>query len=44
MAKYYRMLIQNTRTGEKKTYVSVHQGASPGLLWKCIGVLGYYEK
>ena len=43
MVKYYRMLIKNNRTGEKKTYISNRQGAAPAG-WTCIGVLGYYEK
>lgn len=41
--KYYRMAIRNKRTGEKDTYVSVHQGAAPAG-WECTGVLGYFEK
>ena len=44
IVRFYRMLIQNIKTGEKKTYVSQHQGGSPGFPWKCVGVLGYYEK
>lgn len=41
--KYYRMAIKNKRTGEKNTYVSVHQGAAPAG-WECTGVLGYFVK
>ena len=43
MMKYYRMAIVNLKTGEKDTYVSVHQGSAPPG-WKCVGVLGYFEK
>lgn len=41
--RYYRMLIVNVKTGEKKTYVSEHQGAAPAG-WKSTCVLGYYDK
>ena len=41
--KYYRMAIKNKKTGEKDTYVSVHQGTAPAG-WECTGVLGYFEK
>lgn len=41
--KYYRMLIENIKTKERKTYISEHPGAAPAG-WKCRGVLGYFEK
>jgi hypothetical protein len=41
--KYFRMKIQNIRTGATDTYVSKRQGAAPSG-WRCIGVLGCYEK
>lgn len=40
--KYYRMKIENIRTGKRDTYVSKSQGKAPAG-WKCIGVLGCYE-
>ena len=44
MKKYFRMLVQNIKTGEKKTYISEHQGGTPGIGWRCLGVLGYFER
>lgn len=44
MTRYYRMVIENVKTGERRTYVSVHQGATPGYPWRCVGVCGYYDK
>lgn len=41
--KYYRMVIENIKTGERKTYVNATQGAAPAG-WKSVGVCGYYEK
>ena len=41
--KYYRMAIENIKTGKRDTYVSKHQGSSPAG-WKCVGVCGYFEK
>lgn len=41
--KIYKMIIENTRTGERSTYTSQRAGASPAG-WKCIAVCGYYEK
>jgi hypothetical protein len=43
MKRFFRMLIQNLRTGERRTYISARQGSAPAG-WKCIGVLGYYEQ
>ena len=42
--KYFRMLIENVKTGEKKTYISTTQGRGSGYPWKVTCVLGYYEK
>ena len=42
--KYFRMRIENVKTGEVKTYVSKHQGQGPGFPWKVTYVLGYFEK
>lgn len=42
MKKYYRMVVENARTGERDSYVSVRQGASPPG-WKCVGVCGFFE-
>lgn len=39
----YRMVIENIKTGERKTYTSATPGAAPAG-WKCVGVCGYYEK
>jgi hypothetical protein len=39
----YIMLIENPKTGEKKTYKSPRQGSAPAG-WICKGVLGGYEK
>lgn len=41
--KFYKMLIENPKTGEKKSYTSKRQGAAPSG-WRCVGVLGYFEK
>lgn len=47
--KVYRMIVESTRpdhkTGEKerKSYTSVHAGSAPAG-FKCIAVVGYYEK
>ncbi len=41
--KFYRMVIENVRTGERSTYISPHQGSAPAG-WKCVGVCGYFEK
>lgn len=43
MKRFFRMKIENIRTGEKSTYISERQGAAPPG-WRCIGVLGYYDK
>ena len=43
MKKYFRNVVVNNRTGEKDTYVSERQGASPPG-WKNVGVCGYFEK
>ena len=40
--KYYRMAIENIKTGQRDTYVSKRQGAAPAG-WRCVGVCGYYE-
>jgi hypothetical protein len=42
MKKYFRMAVENIRTGERDTYVSEKQGSSPAG-WKCTGVCGYFE-
>lgn len=41
--KYYRMAIENIKTGERDTYISKRQGAAPSG-WRCIGVCGYFEQ
>ena len=41
--KYYVMIIENPKTGERKSYTSSTQGAAPAG-WVCIGVAGYFEK
>lgn len=41
--KYYRMVIEHIKTGERKTYISVHPGTAPAG-WRCVGVCGYFEK
>lgn len=41
--RFFRMKIENIRTKERDTYISKHQGTAPAG-WKCIGVLGYYDK
>lgn len=41
--RFFRMKIENIRTKEQDTYISKQQGAAPSG-WRCIGVLGYYEK
>ena len=41
--RFFRMAIENIRTKERDTYVSKHPGAAPAG-WRCIGVLGYYDK
>ena len=41
--KIYRMIIENSKTGERATYTSKHAGAAPAG-WKCIAVCGYFEK
>lgn len=48
MAKFYKMLIvpAGAADGDKtncKTYVSTRQGSAPAG-WRCIAVLGYFEK
>ena len=40
--KFYRMAIENIKTGKRDTYISKRQGAAPSG-WRCIGVCGYYE-
>lgn len=40
--KFYRMAIENIKTGERDTYISKRQGAAPAG-WKCVGVCGYFE-
>ena len=40
---YFRMVIENTRTGERKTYTSTHAGAAPAG-WRCVAVCGKFEK
>ena len=42
--KYFRMRIENVKTGEVKTYISKTQGGGPGFPWKVTCVLGYFEK
>lgn len=42
--KVFRMIVQNTRTGERKVYESTRQGATPGWPYTLIAVAGYYEK
>ena len=42
MKKYFRMTVENIRTGKRDTYVSEKQGASPAG-WRCVGVCGYFE-
>lgn len=41
--KIYRMVIENTKTAERKTYTSSHAGAAPAG-WTCVAICGYYEK
>lgn len=41
--KYYHMIIENVKTGERREYISPRQGATlPG--YRCIGVCGYHEQ
>lgn len=40
--RVFRMAIENNKTGQRDTYLSIHQGASPAG-WRCIGVCGYYD-
>ena len=42
--KYFRMRIENVKTGEVRTYINTTQGRGPGYLWKVTCVLGYFEK
>ena len=42
MKKYYRMAVENIKTGEHDTYVSEKQGAAPPG-WKCTGVCGSFD-
>jgi hypothetical protein len=37
------MVIENLKTGERKTYISERQSATPAG-WKCVGVCGYFAK
>lgn len=41
--KYYRMIIEHIKTGERKTYVNIRAGLAPAG-WRCISVCGYFEK
>lgn len=41
--KIYRMIIENTRTGERSTHTSQRAGAAPAG-WICISVCGYFTK
>ena len=41
--RYYRMIIENLKTGERTSYVSRHPGAAPAG-YKCISVCGFFEK
>lgn len=48
MTKFYKMLIVpvGAADGDRsnaKTYVSARQGSAPAG-WRCIAVLGYFEK
>ena len=42
--KYFRMRIENVKTGEVRTYIHTTQGRGPGFPWKVTCVLGYFEK
>lgn len=42
--KYFRMRIENVKTGKVKIYISKTQGSGPGFPWKVTCVLGYFEK
>lgn len=42
--KFFRMRIENVKTGEVRTYIHKTQGRGPGYPWKVTCVLGYYEK
>lgn len=39
---FYRMVIENPKTGEIKSYVSKKQGAAPAG-WICKGVVGGWQ-
>lgn len=41
--KIYRMIIENMRTKERKTYTNSRAGSAPAG-WRCVAVCGYYEK
>lgn len=42
--KFFRMRIENIKTGEVRTFVSKTQGQGPGFPWRVTCVLGYFEK
>ena len=44
IVKFFRMRIENVKTGEVRTFVDKTQGRGPGFPWKVTCVLGYFEK
>lgn len=41
--KIYHMIIENTKTKERRVFMNQHQGSAPQG-WRCISVCGYHEK